>query len=395
LFALVVVRTDKLNEVLERDSLSRFTDVTSKISVLITEEPDTDHQRFTLTGVILSGSRPKIQFSLPRYPQVELGYICFLEGEILEPENFDDFDYKGYLANRMVYRIMRVRNSECETGVELSVWMRIKVALTAFKHTLIGDIDKNVPEPQASLLSGIVFGQDRVFSESFETEIRNSGVSHVVAASGYNISFVVGITGRIFNFVDRRKRILLELFFVWLYCITSGLSSSIVRAGLMYTIAQGFSYFGLYLPILNVMIMTLAIFVAIDPRVMTDVGFQLSYSATLGLIYILPVIQNFVRKIGLDWIAESVVLPTLACTLTTLPVTIHTFRAVPLLSILANALVLPVIDSVLMLGVASLGLLYVIPQVSKVIFLVVWFQLKYFEYVVSFFGKIPWGVVSF
>jgi ComEC/Rec2-related protein len=395
LCSLVVVRGDQQQEFWERDSLSRFTNMEGKIRVLVTEKPDDDHERTTLTGVILSGSKPKIRFSLPRYPRVSLGDICFLEGEIEESKNFDDFDYKGYLANRRVYRIMRVRSSECGKADDLPLWMRIKVALTTFKAALIADIDKSIPEPQSSLLAGIVFGQDRVFSESFEKEIRNSGVSHVVAASGYNISFVVGIAARVFNFVDRRKRIVLELLSVWLYCITSGLSASIVRAGLMYSIAQGFSYFGLYLPILTAMIATLALFVAIDPRIMSDVGFQLSYCATLGLIYILPLIQDLVRKLGLEWMAKSVVLPTLACTLTTLPITVLTFRTVPLLSILVNALVLPVIDSVLMLGVGALGLLYVVPQVSRVVFLIIWLQLKYFEYAISFFGRMQWAVINF
>jgi competence protein ComEC len=389
------VRVDREIEAEQKKEWVRFTNKDANIDVLIDSEPEVEHEEVNITGTLLSDSRLKLLFTLPRYPQVSIGDRCRLKGEIYEPESFEEFDYKEYLRNKRVYRIMRVKQSECAPGTVSSLWLKLKVSAVRIKSYFIAEIDKSLPEPQSSLLTGIIFGQKRAFGEEFDEAIRNAGVSHVVAASGYNISFVVGISSSLLRFLDQRKRLIGAMVLVWIYCVMSGLSPSIVRAGLMYTVAKGSSYFGFYIPILNIMVFTLFLFVLIDPRIPFDVGFQLSYLATLGLIYVLLGLQTLIKKIGIAGLADSILLPTLACTLTTLPITVITFRKLPLLSIVVNALVLPVIDSVLILGVASMALFYTFPLVSRIIYLVIWFQLKYFEQVVLYFGKMSWGVLSF
>lgn len=389
------VGIDEQREMLEQENWGSFTNQDSEIKVLIDREPVPRHQEVAITGTILSDVGSKIAFTLPRYPKVSVGDICFLRGNISVPENFSDFNYKEYLSNKRVYRIIQVKSSSCSPYSDLPFLLNIKVYIMRLKAELIVNIDRNLPEPQSSLLAGIVFGQERVFSDDFDLAVRNAGVSHVVAASGYNISFVVGIASSLFAFVSEKKRVVTNLLFVWLYCVMTGLPSSIVRAGLMYTIAQASKFFGLRLSIFDLMLFTLAGFLLIDPRIFSDVGFQLSYLATLGLVYLLPLAQSFVDRVGLSWMSESVLLPTLCCTITTLPVTVLTFRKLPILSILVNTLVLPVIDSALMLGIGAVSVSYLFPSLSRLLYAAIWAQLKYFEGVVSFFGSVAWATISF
>jgi competence protein ComEC len=115
------------------------------------------------------------------YLFLHAGQECKITGEVVQPESFEDFDYRKYLFRKGIYAILQVKEYECVNGGNIFLETR---------YSLERIVEKSVPEPEASLLIGIMFGSKRIFLSEFNTALNNSGVSHVIAASGYNVALV-------------------------------------------------------------------------------------------------------------------------------------------------------------------------------------------------------------
>jgi competence protein ComEC len=255
-----------------------------------------------------------------------------------------------------------------------------------------------LPEPQDSLLIGILFGSERAFCEQFEEQLRVSGTTHIIAASGYNVTILILAISKILAFIKKKQRLVISLFLIWIYCILSGLGASIVRATMMGSITI------LALLTGNVrnthLLIPSGVFFLIlfNPKMIFDVGFQLSILATLGLIYVLPSIEEVFKRMdnlqSVPQFLEENLLGTISCTLSTLPISISIFGKLSLVSVFANVLVLPLTESTMLYGTIALLSAFVIQKLSEVLFSIPYIQLKIFQWVVEYFGSIEWGYVD-
>ena len=345
-----------------------------------------------LNGRTLDKDHGYILIKTENYEKFKIGQVCKFTGILVEPENFSDFDYKTYLMNKQIFLIMENPLFECANIARRRAGSGIKNFLIDFKQSIIKNIDKIMLEPQASLLVGILFGSDRLFSSDFEESIRISGVSHIVAASGYNITILVIFINKLFLFLPKKIRIIFSLIVIWLFAILSGFSASIVRACIMSSI----SLFSLFWGRVNSMHISLplasAIFIFLDPLIIHDVGFILSVSATLGLVYISPLLIDMRKRLlkKLKFLDEYVI-PTMSCTLSTLPISLITFKTFSIWSVAVNALVLPVIEGTMLWGVLFLLIYSIHPPLSYLCISIANLQLKYFEYIVNIVGDLNIG----
>ena len=366
-----------------------FTEVFKCFQVEIVDEPSVGSKVTTYYGMILSDLlveeelEPfKILFRYSNYMEFGVGDVCKICGTISEPENFDDFDYKKFLRNKNVYGILNVSSIE-----KVDKNTSIKSNLYDFKKYIVERVEKVMVEPQISLLVGILFGENRNFSEEFEENLRKSGTSHIVAASGYNVTILVIVINKLFKFINKKWRNLLSLLVIWGFCIMSGGSSSIIRATIMGSLVLVANSFGRYQSIHKTLLIGIWLFAFFSPTVIFDVGFQLSICATLGLIYFAPALENFLKsKFKIGNFFKEYLLTTISCTLCTLPVSIYTFGTFSIVSVLANSLILPVLESTMLWGFLGLLLNFVLVGISKIFLTVCFVQLKYFEIVVSKLG---------
>lgn len=332
----------------------------------------------------------KFLIKIKKYESPRVGEVCNIKGLFKMPENFEDFNYKDYLKNNNIYLLMEFPEMECSVEREGFFLQNI---LVDFKQKLNRIISENLKEPQSSLMMGIIFGQDRLFSEKFDDNVRMAGVSHIVAASGYNITILILAGSKLLKILPLKLRLFLLLFLIWGFCILSGLSPSIVRACIMTSIALVAMILGKKNTIHITLPLAAFIFVLIDPKIVFNVGFQLSVAATLGLVYLQPALSNIWKKLfkKSSGFVEDTLLTTLSCTLTTLPITIYTFGTVSIWAVVANCLILPVIESTMFFGVFGLIFSNSIPLLSVLLFEASNVQLKYFELVVNLIGKVGWG----
>lgn len=337
------------------------------------------------------------------FEKIMIGDLCNIFTKLEEPKNFDDFDYKRYLKNKNIYlRGSRVEIINCSYNSKVSnlqdIFLWLKRNLMILRETLSLQVERYLPEPQSSLLIGVLFGSERAFSDEFEESLRISGTTHIIAASGYNITILILASNKILGLIKKKWRLIFSLLLIWLYCILSGLGASILRATMMGTITI-FALLSGNVRNIHLLIPTGVFFLIIlNPKILFDIGFQLSILATLGLIYLLPSIEEFLKKMFntkniSDFIEENL-LGTISCTLSTLPISISIFNKVSLVSVFANVLVLPLTESTMLYGTLALAISLVFKKIGVLIFSVPYIQLKVFELIVNFFGNITWGYVD-
>ena len=156
-----------------------------------------------------------------------------------------------------------------------------------------------LPEPQASLVQGIVLGMRDNIPTSLRTDFAQSGTTHLLAISGLHLSIVTGIllaTGRwIFG---RRYNIYiwLALVAIWFYAVITGMNPPVMRAAIMASLFLAADLLGRQLSVITPLTFAGAIMVGIDPQVLWNASFQLSFLAMVGLIFVAPWLQAQGRK---------------------------------------------------------------------------------------------------
>jgi competence protein ComEC len=224
---------------------------------------------------------------------------------------------------------------------------------------MVGIYRRSLPEPAASLLAGIVLAEKSALPSAFWQALRKTGTLHIVVASGANINFFAGFLMAILPFLFSRKlAYLITVVLIWFYVVLAGGEAPIFRAGVMGTIA----YFGLTLGRTSEGIRTLLlaalILLLLRPLSLFDLGFQLSFAATLGIILFSNQNWGVIEKLGKR--LGRVLKTTLSAQVFTLPIIFLNFGTFPWLSPLVNLLVYWTIPVLMSLGAAAgiLGLVW-------------------------------------
>lgn len=256
---------------------------------------------------------------------------------------------------------------------------------------------KTLPIPSSSLMLGIVFGIKESMPKDFADNLRISGVLHVVAASGMNISMAGSFLSSIFIFFFRRQiALFLSILGIIFYAFLSGLEPSIVRASIMGSLVfssqilgrQSLASYGLFLAAFLMLIAS--------PDLLFDVGFQLSFLATFGLLHIRPIFdtnKKVKRIIKKSIIGENIVV-TVVAQLATLPILLANFGTYSVWSVVVNSLVLWTVPALMVVGGIASIVGVVFEPFGKLILYLSFPFLIYFQKIVEIFASFK-GVISF
>jgi len=230
----------------------------------------------------------------------------------------------------------------------------VKTFLFSFKSKLVGNLGRILPREQSAFMVGILFGERSGFSKEFTEALQESGTTHLVALSGYNISIIAVALATLLSYFFKRSRAFwLTVFFIITFVLMTGGEESVVRAaimGIIFLISERSSR--LY-SLRNAITLTAAIMLLFNPELLVfSVGFQLSFAALLGIIYLRPLIEKMTKFKGgesfLGW--RENLLQTTSAQLATLPILITTFGRFSFSGILANVLLLEFMPLTMFLG---------------------------------------------
>lgn len=267
-----------------------------------------------------------------------------------------------------------------------------KIEINVFQN-LRGDLDKRVttylPSPQAQLLSGILLGQNQQLPGQFRLALRDTSTLHIVVASGQNLSMVAGFFFLLAGLIKRRTAILLSFMAVIFYVCLTGAQVPILRAAIMVLAGYWTQIMGREKDSIWIVVVTAGLMLLINPEWITDLSFQLSFLATLGVIGVAPIFLRLFRV--LPQFIKGDLSVSLAAQALVMPVIGQNFHQLSLVALPTNLLVLWTVPFIMILGTIFLLLSFLIPPVAVVFGLVLNLLLTYFIYIVQFFASLPFA----
>jgi len=243
---------------------------------------------------------------------------------------------------------------------------------------------KLLPSPQSALMSGIVLGGKESLGDLYQS-LQKTGTMHIVAASGMNVMLVAQVSfDLLLNFFNRRLSYFVILLFIFIYCLLSGGSPAVVRAGLLASFTFLGTAFGRKVNSGWLLFLIAWLMLMVSPYLIFDTGFQLSFCAMAGMIWIKPNLQKLLPEHFL----VSVTLDTISAQIATFPVLYFTFGQMQLFSFLPNLMVVLIIPILMMLGfmILILGLIYL-----PLAYPIAWLSypaLTYFIMVIEWWGEV-------
>ncbi len=268
---------------------------------------------------------------------------------------------------------------------------KIMKGLLLFRERLEKIFLSLLPDPQVGLLAGIVLGSKKQLLQDFLQNLRKTGTMHVVVASGYNITVIAGfLISFLAKFISRKKALELAFLGIFAYTLMAGAEPAIVRAAIMGSLTYLAQFLGREKDAVVSLLFAAAVMLFFNPLILFDIGFQLSFLATGGILLLGPTFKG--RIFAIPVVGENL-RTTLAAQLGVLPILLANFGEINFLSPLINMLVLPAVPLIMGLGavIAGLGLVY--RFLALPIAWLVWLPLTYFVKVIGWFSNSPFNLL--
>ncbi|MBP9821928.1 MAG: ComEC/Rec2 family competence protein [Candidatus Pacebacteria bacterium] len=338
---------------------------------------------------------------LKAYPVYHYGDLISVDGALMLPDNFSpDFDYVQYLKNKSIRTTIPYPKIIFDSKIHVSTFQGLKIGfykkIFAIKDSFESSVSRSLGVPYSAYINGVLLGTKQDIPAELTDAFNKTSTTHVLAISGYNITIIgEALLAVLVFFMRRRRAFWVSVGFIIVFTIMTGAGASVVRAavmGLLLLFANG--YGRLYDP-KNSILFAGAAMVLIDPLALRfDVGFQLSFLAVLGLMYVGPLLKERFKKIP-EWMGlKETVLMSVSAQIMVAPLLAYTFHTFSLVSIPANLLVLPLMPYTMLFGfltglagfvASSLG-----QAVGTISWILSWWQLS----VVKWFGGLSFSAVT-
>jgi len=345
----------------------------------------------------------KVLVRLPAGADFAYGDRLEVWGSLLTPPEDENFSYKDYLARQGVHSYLMYPAARL---IGRDAGSPLMAGIYRLREHAYQTINRIFTQPEAALLSGVLLGLERDLPESTETAFQDTGTAHIVAISGFNMTILaallIGLFGR---FLPRGWSVLAAAAGITFYTLLVGANPAVVRAAIMGSLALFGRLIGRGSSGLTPLAFSAGLMCLVNPLLPWDASFQLSFTATLGLIlYGEPLQRTFETWAADRWGEERArhlagavseyFLFTLAAQVTTLPVVLMQFGRLSLTSMLANPLILPVQPGVMILGGLALIAGMLLPILGQALAWLAWPLAAYTLRVVEGVADIRGGAVS-
>ena len=249
----------------------------------------------SVTGLVLVSAAPGKEF--------HYGDRVVIRGYLETPREDEAFSYRDYLARQGIYTYIRgTKVSTLETGQ--GHWLMTRIY--SLKGEALVMIYQLWPDPEASLFAGILLGVETNIPEPVQQAFKSTGTSHIIAISGFNIAIISALFTRSFGrMLGPYKGGLAALVAITIYTVLVGADAAVVRAAIMGGLSLFAGLVGRRQSGVYTLVITAGAMSIINPQILWDLGFQLSFAAALGLIlYAEPLTQVFIR-LASRWVSDA------------------------------------------------------------------------------------------
>jgi len=358
--------------------------------------------RIRSEGIVPAGKTSSLPISgdmlitLPRYPAFTAGERLAISGTLTTPPSFSGFDYRAYLARLGVRSYMTFPRVRSLGPGDTSLLEEPGLFIGRVRRTVSRALQASLSEPQAALAVGVVTGDRSIIYEGLETAFQRSGTTHILAISGQNITLLVGVVWLFYSRGKVRKRMPVGVFLLLLvvlgaYTIFTGATPSVIRAALMGAVLLMGPVVGRRYDPTSALLLSGALMMGFDPDVLADGGFQLSFMATIGIIYIAPHFYTLLARLRVPTLINLPTAASLGAQVAVVPLaallTHHvSFVSLPA-TLTAGISLLPLMINGMAAGI--LGSLF--QPLGQLAGLLVWPCATWLIWWVELWGSLPWA----
>ncbi|MFA6974102.1 MAG: ComEC/Rec2 family competence protein [Parcubacteria group bacterium] len=337
----------------------------------------------------------KVLINANIYPEYAYGDKIKLNCTLEIPENFaEDFDYRMYLAKDGIFYECKKAKIEFVAHEQGN---KFYARILNIKNKFKDKINRLIPSPQAGLLSGLILGGDAGLPKDLQDNFSRTGTTHIIAVSGYNVTIVAEYLMLLGIFLGlwRKQSFWFAVLGIMLFVLMTGMTASAVRAGVMGTLLLWAMKNGRLANAQNAVVFAAGIMLFFNPLLLRyDIGFQLSFLATIGIIYIYPLIESKLnRNSKIFWLWEILFL-SLSAQIFVLPIILYNFQTLSLISLVANILVLPIIPLTMLLGFLMAMANFIFTPLASVLAWLTFAPLKYEVEVINFLGNLKYSALE-
>ncbi len=334
--------------------------------------------------------------------QYKVGDQLEFQGELQPipgPKNPKAFDFAAYMHNQGYYLQSFIKESHWK-HLPRARGFNVVSSTQRLKQYCLGVLQQHLPTPETYAIgAALITGHRDALSPELRTSYANTGAMHVLAVSGLHVGliylglqFLLGVFGHWYG-SWKWLRVGLLLIGVWAFVYFTGATASVVRAGCMFSFIIIGQALKRYTNIYNTIAAAAFCMLLVNPRLLLNIGFQLSYLALLGIIFFQPFIYRafyFTPKwIDYCWKLSSV---ALAAQLTTLPISLFYFHQFPVYFLLSGLIVVPAAMAILSVGM-SLFLFSSVPYLGAILGQLLYWIIQCMNTLIFFLEDLPYSTL--
>ncbi len=334
--------------------------------------------------------------------KLNIGEKITLYGSLRKPfsaSNPSQFDYGSYLKNYNIFTVLYSEDDDFKiVKSKMSLKWKFLQKLNNTRRRIISTHSKYLKSPNLEILGGIVFGQDAVAPpDNIKSSFINSGLLHILAASGMNVGFIFSFWVVILEFfrVPFKPRTISGIFIIVLYTLMTGLGAAVIRAALMLIFVLIGKLFDRDAHSVSLLSLVAVLMLIYNPAYINDVSFQLSFLVTLGLVTTLNIISSKIENIP-DKLKMAILIPLVA-QIWISPIQMFYFNTFSIYSILANICSVIIVSVISFAGFIS-SIISVIPRFADITCMYFDFFTNYLLniliWISDFFSNLPHCIIQ-
>lgn len=347
-------------------------------------ESKSDRTRIETHGDVL--------ITLAKYPQYHYGDRVKVYGDLEAPAEFDGFDYASYLSRFDVYSVMYQPKIEVLASHQGSLFWRV---MSFLQGQFMDHINQLFPEPHASFEAGLLIGARKGIPDDLVKKFNITGLTHIIAISGFNITIIIVFVMWMLKGLPRKTGFWVAIGCIVLFTLFVGASPAVVRASIMGILGLIALNHGRQNNIHLTMLWSAVLMVAWNPKILVyDVGFQLSFAAVMGLIYVAPHFEKYSKKLPETLGIREAITMTMAAQVMALPIIVYNFERLSLIAPIANLLVGFAIPPAMLFGFVAVVISFIFPPLALIPAYLTWGILTYIIKVIEITSVIPYASID-
>ncbi len=330
-------------------------------------------------SIIKTKEKILVYFEKTEKPQkLAPGDVILIHSPIQEVKNFGnpyEFDYKTYLKHKRIYRQTYLSDTNWQTTNYQT--KNIHIISEQLRDKLLHIYrNQNLGENETEILSALTLGYKRDLDPETKQVFSAAGAMHVLAVSGLHVGIIFIVFTFVFQFLRKSKTgrivfVITSICLLWSYAFITGLSPSVLRASTMFSLLIIAININRRPNIYNTLASSAMLLLLINPNNLFEVGFQLSYAAVFGIVFLQPRLKRFWQApnkiLDFFW---SLLTVSVAAQIATFPLTAFYFNQFPTFFWLTNIIVIPAVTILIPLGILLLSISTVPFLSSGVTFLI-------------------------